>query len=308
MKIPEALLVIRSWLPVLFVTLLAVGCGSVRLAYNNADRLLGVYADDLLDLSDAQEDAWQPRLEDVLARHRAEQIPVLVNLLDDTGKVVEGGVDEPRLACVLDRVRVAWRGSASLLAEAAAPLLASLEPAQIDYLQERLRERDEDYRDDHLDPDPETRHAERVARLVKRIQRWTGRLDVDQRALVERQVRGWPPLAEGWHDYRRGRQQQLLTLLRSGASDAELRAYLYGWWGSQSHMPAALQAARGEVEAGMVRLLVEVETSLDDKQRERVSGELRSLRDALAGLVPETALTTAGVGECSGNVVTAGVG
>ncbi len=278
---------------VVLTMLLLAACSVVQLAYRNADVLIGLEADDMLDLDAGQRAAWRPLLEDVLARHRERELPRIVATLGRLERGARDGFDAPGLECIRSGVWAAWRGGATLLAEAAAPLLADLRPAQVAHLRARLAAHNAEFRAEHLAADPFKRHAARVARMVGRIERWSGPLNGAQRALVNRHVAGWPPLARRWFDYGLDRQARLLAMLERHAPRRELQQFLTAWWAMQADMPARLLADRAVVETGMERLLIALQATLEDGQRERLVEEIGGLRRSLAALLPEASVAAA---------------
>ena len=57
--------------------LILSGCSRTELVYRNADWLITRWADAQLDLTGAQQRAWEPQLEAALELHRAEELPHL---------------------------------------------------------------------------------------------------------------------------------------------------------------------------------------------------------------------------------------
>lgn len=283
----------RLLLPILLTPLLVAACSTAQLAYRNADFLIGGYVEDLLDLDEQQVAILQPRLEEALGRHREAELPAVVALLAGFERGAKTGFDEAGLSCLRDRAWALWHETARLLAEASAPLLVDLDAAQLALLRDRFEERSAEYREDHLAVDAEQRQEARLARMVKRISRWTGRLDGPQRELIARHVVTWPSLAQGWYDYRSTMQARLLAMIESGASRDDMQRFLVGWWAWQADMPAALRTGRTTVENSLQRLFIDLQQSLGAEQHQRLVDELGDLRRSLSGLLPADAVAAA---------------
>ena len=76
------------WLPAL---LLLAGCSGAELAYRNADWLIVSYADDLVDLRDAQAERWEPLVTEAMATHRRQELPTVKDFIchGDPGGIYE---------------------------------------------------------------------------------------------------------------------------------------------------------------------------------------------------------------------------
>ena len=65
----------------MLLILLTSGCSRTDLLYDNADWLAYRWADNLMDASGAQQDAWRGMFRQAMAEHRRELLPQLVRLL-----------------------------------------------------------------------------------------------------------------------------------------------------------------------------------------------------------------------------------
>jgi hypothetical protein len=220
-----------------------------------------------------------------LERHRRDELPKLVAFLERAEQQVAGGLDRAATACLFDMADDLYRRHAVLAVEIAVPLLAGMASEQVAHLAESLADDAEEYREKYLASDPAERAAERTKRFVRRIERWTGRLDTAQRELVAAGVGGMPDIASDWLDYRLARERALLAMLRRGTDAGDLRRFLTESWVDLKARPLTLEARMDGARAQLIDLMVALDRRLSAAQRkhfvERVSDLRRDLGEAM---------------------------
>lgn len=216
------------------LALLAGGCSSLRLGYNQAPNLAYWWLDGYADFDAIQAQRVRGALADWFAWHRRTQMRDYADLL--ARAQAEAVADTtPERACqwwadVSQRVEVA----AEQAVPAAAAVLVTLGPDQIERIEARYKERNDDYREEFLEPDPAKRRKEAVKRAIERAEGLYGRIDDAQRARIAGMTAESPFDAEIWLAERQSRQQDALKMMRAlraenaGRAQAEtaLRAYL----------------------------------------------------------------------------------
>lgn len=273
----------RPWLrPVAGLLLAALalgGCSAVRLAYNNADFFIEDYADEYLGLDRSQLRGWSPTLDAALGRHRTEELPYLAAFFETALAGARDGFSEAGVDCLLDQFERLYRRHARLAVEAAAPLLADLRAQQIDDLAAYFAER---AREDQAEPGPEVaarRARKRAERYADNLRWWTGALDSRQRGIVRDVTRRMPDTAPAWYAYRAAKREELIAVLRSDPSAARIEDFLVDWLVEFSDLPPALAAARPELRAAIAQLLLRLQPTFSEAQRERLIRRLQQLRD-----------------------------
>ena len=88
------------------------GCSAVRIAYQGADVAVRHYADDYLNLDSERLAAWQPQLDQALARHRSEELPYLARFFEDALAGVSRGLDRTRVECLEEQFLTIYRRQA----------------------------------------------------------------------------------------------------------------------------------------------------------------------------------------------------
>lgn len=274
-------------LPLVAAALLLAGCSRVELAYNSAEPLLRLYADDYLGLDADQLERWEPRLEAALARHRTDELPYLAAFFGAMLEASRTGFDPQNTSCLVASFKDLYRRQARIAAGVVAPLLSGLNTRQINALEERFRV---EYEDDRIDParrDIQREQRKRADRYRKSIEDWTGSLGASQRALVADVTARMPDTAESVLAYRTRKRAELIALLRAGAGEARIRAFLESWLVDYQDLPPDLERAGEAIGERIAELLVRLGGSLDERQRARLERRLRQLRDDLMDLQDE---------------------
>ncbi len=214
--------------------LLAGGCSALRFGYNQAADLAYWWLDGYVDFSETQTPQVRNALADWFVWHRATQLPDYANLLARTQNEVMAD-STPSRVCE-------WWGSISARIEtgleravpAAAELMLSVAPRQVQHIERRYAKANEEFRDDFLQGDPVKRRKASVERAIERAELLYGKLEDVQREQIARSVTQSPFDADLWFIERKRRQQDALQMLRRMAAgsasldqaQAALRAYM----------------------------------------------------------------------------------
>lgn len=260
--------------------LLVLACSATGFVYSNADWFLKRWANDYTQPNARQLARWEPLLASQLKRHRAEELPRIIGLIDAFIAGVDGGFDQVRAACLGKGLEQLYERHVRFLAELAAPLLADLTPEQIDHLATRFAEDNKDQ--------PKTDESGSERRLRKRAKRFTsaaewlvGPLEDKQIALVNEVSRRIPDTGRAWFNYQRERQAELLTLLRTDAGTARIQAQLGAWWTDFSGADPVVKEAREALTASLADLVAGIGTSLTSGQRTQMRHHLEELKKEL---------------------------
>lgn len=259
------------------------GCSRIEVVYRSADLVLSHYADDYLNLDSRQLARWEPRLKTALAAHRAEELPKLAAFFDEAWKASLSGFDERSATCLATGAEAIYRDHARIAVRLAAPLLAELSPKQIDALERRFAV---ELADDQPKPgtDPAHEKRKRMRRYAKATEEWTGKLEPPQQEVVIQVVGRMPDTSQDMLDYRTRKRAELIALLRTGADEARVQAFLSDWLVEFRDMPPALEQAGKETLKGVEELLIRLGAALDQKQREQLQRRLKDMRDDLLEL------------------------
>ena len=173
----------------LAISTLALGaCSATRVAYDNADAMLRFMASSYLDLDAGQSEDLKPRIARFHQWHRANELPVYAGLLHSASQRASQGITTEDVAWGLASVRARYRRFAAKAAEDAAPVLATLVPAQLAALERKFAENNEKYAKEFLSSDDRQRRRAQGKRMLERFRDFAGELTSEQEARIERFV------------------------------------------------------------------------------------------------------------------------
>ena len=210
------------------------GCSLIKLGYGQASPFAFRWLDGYVDFNDAQSLRVRAGLDEWFAWNRRTQLPDYADLLAKAQVEILADVTPERMcswaADVRGRVEIALERTLPVIAE----VLPTLSPAQIGNVEKRYRERNEEFRDEFVQRDPNKRRQGAVKREIERAKMLYGDLDDSQREFVVASVAASPFDAELSYAERLRRQQDALAMMKkvampgTGRDDAEsqIRAYV----------------------------------------------------------------------------------
>lgn len=209
-----------AWLLVLAAALALAGCTRIAymnaaLAYRNAESLLAWTVDDYVDLGPEQEEWLDARLADHLAWHRANEMPRYRQFLIAAGERLLARPAEQDVAALYDEVHAHYVRSVEHVIPDIAEFLLRLDAAQVAQMEKRFAEANRKLVKESAHGTPEERRAEAVKRAIGHLEQWTGRLTLEQRAVVAVRRGAFPDMLEDRLADRRYRQAEFVALARS---------------------------------------------------------------------------------------------
>ena len=211
------------------------GCSMVKLGYEQAGPLAFRWLDRYVDFDGAQSLRVRTALDDALAWHRRTQLPDYLQLLARAEAEVIGEATPERMCAWAAEIKSRVEPVLQYVAPAIADVAVTLSPAQLANIDKRFAETNEEYRDEHLQKNPQRRHKAELKRQISRAEMLYGDLDATQRDLIAHSVAASPYNPEIALAERRERQRDVLALARRlresnpGRDDAvaQVRAYLH---------------------------------------------------------------------------------
>ena len=250
----------------LLLALLAGGCSSVRIVYDNADIYLKWKASSYLALEELKDAELDRDVADFLAWHRERALPQYAAIADEAARRFARGLSREDLDWGYDAAIAQGRESARAAAERIAPLLDRLTPAQIAHLESELADENRKFARQNLRGGEPERRRRRVERNVERLEDWVGGLSkaqIERVALYSERA----PLLEEFRERDRERLQgELLALVRARQAQKRLPDAAAHWdAGRDPAYAAAYEASRREYFA----MLLDIDRSLSPEQRAR---------------------------------------
>lgn len=281
---------LRLLVTLLASTLVLAACSANRFLYNRADTFVRWAIDDYVDLTVEQQKQFDADLEGLLDWHRRDELPLYREFIVSSLDALEGGVTIDEAVLISDsideaanRLQVQLIDFLLMSAEALSDsqiqtFLDELDLQQEEYSQERLTRDDIQYADDAADS---------LQRLAKRL---LGRLNDDQKALVQSRSTELIRIDRLWHEDRSVWGAKLRTILESRSPGWQTEIRVLGNTRSEARTPAYVAGIEHNGDV-ILRLLVDTINDRTERQDRRMR---RFLDDLIADI---DALTAANVAE-----------
>jgi uncharacterized protein DUF6279 len=193
--------------------LIASSACSVKFAYNNVDRLVRWQLSDYLDLNAEQKDYLQSQITTLMAWHRANHLPQYADYVTTLSTTFSDGVTEAQIAQMFNQFMLWGEEIEAQALPTAVQILSTLSDQQVKALPAKLEDSNAEIEKDELD-EPLAKIQENWAKDFEDImERFTGRLQRDQKAYLTLRSTAYQPERVLWAEYRRRWQADLMKLL-----------------------------------------------------------------------------------------------
>lgn len=272
---------LRSAAVAFFLLVSVAGC-TAGFVYDRLDWLVSWYVNGLVSLDNAQEEQLRTSVQQTLAWHRETQLTRYTAFLQDLSTQMQGPVTAEIMEQRYQEMANLLDDTIERVVTEAAGLLETLRDDQVAELMASLEEDNEDLWEEYAGATPEIRQKRRLKSALRFLQRFTGRLSVEQRALVELRLTGMQDNSEAWLERRRQWQGRLFSLLRERPPGRDLEAALRDMALNPDQFDSA--GYRRQVEDNrriIMGMLAEVINGLNPRQRGHLVGKINEYSDAL---------------------------
>jgi len=271
------------------------GCGGTRLAYNNADTLVGWMADDYFALEGAQEEDFNARLARFHAWHRSEELPRYSGLMTSAGDKLANGLTAPELLWAWESVKGRYRLMAAHAAPELAAVLSTLTPPQFDRLDKKFAESNAEFAKKHLKGGEVEQRKRRDKRNLELMREWFGDLSDEQEAQLKIASGQLPLLYELRLQNRQRRQGEFVALLKGSRSQAELEPKLKHWLTEWDEGASPEYRRLSELHRERyVQMLLELDRSLTPAQRAHAVARFQDFAEIFKALAEQGKLARSG--------------
>ncbi|MGJ7489620.1 DUF6279 family lipoprotein [Variovorax sp. ZT4R33] len=210
-----------------------IGCSAVKLAYNNLPEFGYWWLDSYVDFNGAQTPQVKEQLAQWLERHRRNELPKLLTLVEKAERLAPANVTPAEVCAASDELRDSLLATAIDAAGPGAELALGLGDAQLQHLEGKYAKNNAEYAGDWLERSVERQHRKRYETFLERSEDFYGTLDDGQRKLLRQMADRSIFDPRRVDAERRQRQRESLALLRgfsnSGARPAEVQAALVAY-------------------------------------------------------------------------------
>lgn len=249
-------------------------CGMVDLAYNNAPTLAINEFDDALDLSEAQENQLEPRLQQFFAWHRQQELRRYQQLLEQAAQFTADGIDATEFLILNKKMRLAWQRALEKAIDGFGELALTLGPEQIERSQQYYLEHSGKY-EDYLKKSPQQREISRIDSAVDRLENWFGDFEIDQEERIRTRLRRLPEFYLAWIKFRDARQQALIGVLSNASGDSIQQELKTALLDPSTEYALAFEPTRIAYWQAYAEALQDISGWLTRAQRHRASNKLK---------------------------------
>lgn len=274
----------RRGFRLLMAALLAVtlaGCISTRFVYNQLDWFITWQISGYFDLEKDQKAQLRETVSRSLDWVRTEQLPAYASLLRAiAAEAGTGQLTASRWQAIYDQMIVIFDDFLRQVIPDAAAFLSTLSDSQVEYLMDKLEEENAELTEEYSGSTPQERQKRRQKAIVKGIQRFTGRLDSDQKATIETSVASMYDNSEEWLEGRRLWQKAFRKLLLERPPKEEFEARLLAISINPNYVDTPEYRAQVEANQRIVlEMMSTIIVSLDDEQQERFQRRMNGFAD-----------------------------
>ncbi|MDH4395512.1 MAG: DUF6279 family lipoprotein [Limnobacter sp.] len=258
------------------------GCSAIQLGYNNGATFAHTYISSQIDLEPEQSALLKDKLKGLIEWHRANELPLIAKQLREVQAVMSSTAASPQKITPLQvaELNKSFQGtltrSAEQIAPALAELLLTLNPSQMKGLQQNIEESNESYRDKWMPSNKSKRLQVAAEGMEKRLERWYGKLNDEQKLLIQEWAASKPDDADHKYAVRIEQQKTFLKLATQAANrqitQTELSAELIKWvqnWQTKREVNKGLKAMADQDRT--VQLVVDVSNIANAKQRKHAA-------------------------------------
>ncbi|MBC7393972.1 MAG: hypothetical protein H7340_11595 [Variovorax sp.] len=265
------------------------GCSAIKLAYNNLPEVAYWWLDGYVDFSGAQTPKSKDDLTALLAWHRETELPKIVAVLQKAEALAPNDITSAQACELVADVRTRLVAVAERAEAPGAALAVTLSEAQLQTLARKYAKNDAEYVKDWVDRTPAQQQEKRYDKFLEQNEDFYGRLDNDQRDLLNRLTAQSMFDAKRVDAERRKRQQEALVLLRrfnaerTSAADAQPVIHAYVQRIAEPRPGAWRDYQQGMLEEGC-RYVATLHNATRPEQRQKAVQRLRAYQTDLRDL------------------------
>jgi len=271
----------------LFSIFILFGC-NVKTAYNQLDWMIPWLINNFIPLNNEQYTLLDDQLETILAWHRSTQIPVYVDTLRKIIYDVKYGLSNDNLEYVINLFQIFKDDFIEYVQPEIVTFLETLTDAQIEILFHSFDKNNEEYKAEKVDP-PDSEIRETIADEMKEnIQKIFGSITENQ----ERIIRNWS-LQQKLIGEEELAEKIAWQVLFKNTLDFRHNKYLFKEFfdfllkSNDTVRPAAYQAKLDYNQELMKEMLLLLDYSMTDEQRQFLINKMTKIADQLEELIEE---------------------
>ena len=265
---------------ILLAACLALSSCSTKLTYNFLDWWMSWSLRSYVTLDQQQRHVLTQQLEAFHHWHRQQELPRYRDLLIEIQqRLHQGPITEAELQAYTNRGIERWEYSLTQLIAPGASLLATLSDKQVEELSRNMTRRLEAFREDQVDISAEKLRSKRIKRMRKLAVSWVGKLDKQQRALIDTWAEQLTPDRRLNLEERLRWQQAFETLLQQRQQPELATGTEQLFLNAQQDWPTEYRDSVIHNQRQTHSLLVQLHTSLSEQQHRMLNRTLQGYID-----------------------------
>jgi Family of unknown function (DUF6279) len=163
-------------------------CSAIKIAYNQAPDLAYWWLDGYVDFNEEQSPRVREQLTALMAWHRQSELPKVTALLQKSQGLLAANVTSAQACELFNEITV----MVDAVIEKALPSVADLAPTitaqQLAAMQKKQQKTNAEFTKDYVSASPAQRNAKRLKDAIGRSERFYGKLEATQIAVIERTI------------------------------------------------------------------------------------------------------------------------
>jgi hypothetical protein len=267
------------------ILLLIASCSTTQMAYKFSDWFLLERVDHYFNITPAQEEFLEEKLEHLISWHRAHELPEIIITLTEFHKRFQNGLEPADLDWLSDDHHSYLKRFFLKAVPGFARFLATLDDSQIQHFKTRLEEKN-DFLIKQVKMTDEELVADTREWFIELLEDWFGDLDREQKE----NLHAWLPVERGWVlaklENRRGYQKDMVALLKAHRTEKEIATQLTLWIEQpESRWTPEFKAQVDQRMALWRELLFKVDSIITPTQRNRALERIQDYIDDFKTLV-----------------------
>lgn len=269
---------------IVLVAVLCLSACSSSIVYNNADTLLDWWIGKYIDFTDAQQPIVDQTIEEWLVWHRENELPLYRDqLLRLRSAITDGTLTKDQLAQHFDDTQAHTDRIRIRIAPDVAKIGVTLNLDQLSQLFATIKhertERAEDY------SQRQRKQPKRSERIIDTMSEYLGRMNSQQKALVEDYSEQLNPTYDLWREYGDVSNQTARQILLTAGFDQHAETKLANFIVDQAALQTpALQSAANQNKALYIDMLWAIFPTLNETQRENLTEKIDDYLALIASL------------------------
>lgn len=263
-------------------------CSALKLAYNNLPEVSYWWLDSYVDFDSTQTPRVRDELTQVLEWHRQNELPKVIELLRRTRTLTADDVTPAQACELVDAIQARLLALTDRAVSAGADVALSLSDAQLAHLERKYARVNADYGKEWIALSPKDQREKRYEQFLDRSEDFYGRLDAAQRDLLRRQIAQSSFDPREFDANRRGRQQEILVLLRrlvaEKAAPADAQAAVRAFVRHVAEPTGTERERRQAQREESCRTIAELHNQTTPAQRSKAQQRLQAYEDDLREL------------------------